>query len=304
MSAKMDTIYDNHVAMEKLKMGTKYERLAAIVFKILNESDVVVHDLTLRGDGKKTGHQIDVTIQKAGAPFSKRVLVECKDYDTKVGISVIRDFHGALHQIKPDESFVVTTEGYTRSARTFAEEEGIKLAILREFKEEDWEGRIKKFVIEGRIQYQNPPKIISWVVANQKKLDEYIAQIDSNKMNTSLQTDATRTYFCDQNGTPIESMQKVLQPIFGKLPTRLNEIITGRHEFEDIKHVFLEGILVEIKGFDYEYTCDEVVIESIVEAEHIAKLIFQVIDGDLNKIIFDQDLDKWTFDQDGEVISK
>lgn len=53
----MDTIYDEHIAEEKLKQGTKYEKLTAVVFKLLNQNDVVVHDLTLRGDGKKTGHQ-------------------------------------------------------------------------------------------------------------------------------------------------------------------------------------------------------------------------------------------------------
>lgn len=47
----MDTIYDEYIAEEKLKKGTKYEKLAAVVFKVLNQNDVVVHDLTLRGDG-------------------------------------------------------------------------------------------------------------------------------------------------------------------------------------------------------------------------------------------------------------
>lgn len=90
MSQEIEIIYNEHIADEKLKQGTKYERLAAIVFKTLNTSDVVVHDLTLRGDGKKTPHQIDVMITRANV--SKRVLIECKDYDTKVGISIIRDF--------------------------------------------------------------------------------------------------------------------------------------------------------------------------------------------------------------------
>ncbi|WP_317951366.1 hypothetical protein, partial [Rossellomorea marisflavi] len=85
MSKEMDTIYNEIIAEEKLKQGTKYEKLAAVVFKTLNQNDVVIHDLTLRGDGKKTGHQIDVTVQSPGSNEPKRILIECKDYDSKVG---------------------------------------------------------------------------------------------------------------------------------------------------------------------------------------------------------------------------
>ncbi len=64
--SKMDTIYDRYVTEEKLKNGTKYEKLAAIIFKILNEdnNDVVLHDLKLSGEGKNAQHQIDVVIEK------------------------------------------------------------------------------------------------------------------------------------------------------------------------------------------------------------------------------------------------
>ncbi|MBM7634409.1 hypothetical protein [Geomicrobium sediminis] len=37
MSQEMETIYNKHIADEKLQQGTKYERLATtVVFKILN----------------------------------------------------------------------------------------------------------------------------------------------------------------------------------------------------------------------------------------------------------------------------
>jgi hypothetical protein len=45
----MDNIYDRHIADEKLKAGTKYERLAAVVYKAFWENNVVIHDLRLRG---------------------------------------------------------------------------------------------------------------------------------------------------------------------------------------------------------------------------------------------------------------
>ncbi|MCJ7989315.1 hypothetical protein MUB15_08400 [Priestia sp. OVS21] len=50
--SRMDLIYDQYVANERLKNGTKYEKLAAIVYKVLENQDVVIHDMRLSGVGK------------------------------------------------------------------------------------------------------------------------------------------------------------------------------------------------------------------------------------------------------------
>lgn len=304
MSSEIDTIYNEHIANEKLKMGTKYERLAAVVFKALNQDDVVVHDLTLRGEGKKTGHQIDVTVQKAG-DVKKRILIECKDYDKKVGIDIVRDFFGAVHQIKPDEAIVVTTEGYTRGARSFAEDEGIKLALLRGVKEEDLDGRIMSIKIEGTLTYKNTPKITNWVAANVQELEKFNAHADPNQLNKTSNIDLGKDYFYDQEGRPIEDMYSVLNPIWDSLPTDPNARVTGRYEFGETKYVYMAGVLVGARGFDYEYTSSQTVIETVVDqGNKVAILIFKMLDGEIDKIIFDQDLDKWTFNDDGKVTYK
>ncbi|KIL36210.1 hypothetical protein SD71_09695 [Cohnella kolymensis] len=62
----IEQIYNRLIAEEKLKNGSKYERLAAVVYKILDDSKTVIHDMRLRGDGKSAQHQIDVTIEKGG----------------------------------------------------------------------------------------------------------------------------------------------------------------------------------------------------------------------------------------------
>lgn len=304
MSAEMDTIYDKHIAEEKLKQGTKYEKLAAVVFKILNQNDVVVHDLTLRGDGKKTGHQIDVTVRNSGSGVLKRILIECKDYDSKVGISIIRDFFGAVSQIKPDTAFVVTTEGYTKGARTFAEDEGIKLAILRGFKEEDWEGRIKVVHLKGTVTYMNQPEL-SWLAADEQERENFYAKANPEDINTIQDVGTRETFFYDQAGTPQEDLQTVLQPIFNSLPKNPDSPTTGRHEFGAIKYVKMAGILVGVRGFEYKYTSSQSVFNTIVDqGSKIALMVFKILNDEFDQIIFDQDLDKWTFNDNGEVISK
>lgn len=69
----------------------------------------------------------------------------------------------------------------------------------------------------------------------------------------------------------------------------------------------MASVLVGARGFDYEYTSCQTVIETVVDqgqGNKVAILVFKVLDGEIDKIIFDQDLDKWTFNDDGEVTYK
>lgn len=304
MSVEMETIYNEHIAEEKLKQGTKYEKLAAVVFKILNSNDTVIHDLTLRGDGKNAAHQIDVTIQNQGSKVAKRILIECKDYESTVGISIVRDFFGAISQIKPDEAFIVTTKGYTKGARSFAEDEGIKLALLRAFKEEDWEGRIKAVHISSTVTTMNPPKL-SWIVANELEAEKFHANANPDEVNKIQGTSTSETFFYNEMGIPQENFQSVLEPIFSTIPLDSDNLNSGKYEFNTIKYVKLASVLVGVKGFHYEVTSSRSTFKTIAnQGSRIALLVFKVLEGDLDKLIFDQDLDKWTFDDEGKVIGK
>lgn len=53
MSEPIEHIYNRMVAEEKLKAGTKYERLAALVFQILDRAWFVIHDVELRGPARR-----------------------------------------------------------------------------------------------------------------------------------------------------------------------------------------------------------------------------------------------------------
>lgn len=154
--SKYDELHDRYYSILSSKEGTRYERLAAVVFKSLHEQNVVIHDLKLSGDSK-VKHQIDVLIEVGGR--KKRVLIECKDFDKsgkKVGLGILRDFRSVVEDTKADEAFVLTCKAYTRNALKYAKAKGIKLAILRTLEDEDWEGRIKTIIVNLLIQV--PPR--------------------------------------------------------------------------------------------------------------------------------------------------
>ncbi|WP_143763378.1 restriction endonuclease [Methanothrix harundinacea] len=136
-------MHDKYNPIETTKAGTRYERLAAMVFRHIEKYGVVLHNRRLiRDTGVK--HQIDVTINNNDN--KRRVLVECKDFNLsgeKIGLPIIRDFWAVVDDIKPDDAIVLTCTGFTRDAILFAKMKGIRLAILRRFDEEDKENRIE-----------------------------------------------------------------------------------------------------------------------------------------------------------------
>ena len=128
-------LYDEIIADEKLKHGTKYERLAALVFKHLRQDDTVTHDVRLRGEGRRTWHQIDVRLATLEGT-TLRAIVECRHLfgkagRKKLGLGAVRDFASVQRDLEADEAWMVTTGAFTGPATTYAEEQGIRLATLK-----------------------------------------------------------------------------------------------------------------------------------------------------------------------------
>ena len=167
MCRHIELVYDRLVAEERLKSGAKYERLAAIAFREINDH-ATVHDLRLRGE---TGvpHQIDVVV----GDERKRVLIEAKDYDRVVDLPVVRNFWAVVEDLKPDDAFVVTTEGFSDNAVKYATAKGIRLAILRPPRDADWGNLVRRVALTITATGQTGPPNVTWQLHpdDQDKLD-------------------------------------------------------------------------------------------------------------------------------------
>jgi Restriction endonuclease len=172
--SRYDELHDRYHTILTTKAGTRYERLAALVFKILEDRNVVIHHLWLGGDSS-VPHQIDISIENAGK--RRRVIIECKDYDLsgqKVGLDILRSFRSVMEDTKAEEGIVLTCTGYTRDAQKYAKAKGIKLAVLREIRAEDLEGMIQTVVVELNVQsHKNHKTTLS---LSQESSDLFAAQ--------------------------------------------------------------------------------------------------------------------------------
>jgi hypothetical protein len=150
--SRFDELHDRYHAILTTKTGTRYERLAALVFKILEDRNVVIHNVKLIGDSA-VAHQIDISIEVNGA--RRRVIIECKDFDLsgkKVGLEVVRNFRSVIEDTNADEGIVLTCTGYTKDALQYAKAKNIKLAVLREIRGGDLEGLIQAVHVDIHIQ--------------------------------------------------------------------------------------------------------------------------------------------------------
>jgi len=144
--SRYDELHDRFDPIKTGKAGTRYERLTAMVLKALHRENVVIHDMRLIGDSD-VKHQIDVHIEMNGA--DRQVIIECKDFDLagdKVGLDIVRSFRSVVEDTGADEAIIITCNDFTADARKYAKAKGIKLAVLRTFKDTDMDSRIRTII--------------------------------------------------------------------------------------------------------------------------------------------------------------
>lgn len=130
-----DDLHGHLFGFAPAKKGTAYERLAAVVLAGLGWENVN-HDTKLRPPGKRADQQLDVTATSPDGSV-RRLLVECKDWDKKVGKPTLDTLVGVQGQVGFDAAMVVTTVGFSSGAVDVAVDQDIAMVILREFRSED-----------------------------------------------------------------------------------------------------------------------------------------------------------------------
>jgi hypothetical protein len=291
VSSEIDLIYDRLVAEEKLKDGTKYERLAAIVYKLLTEQ-VTVHDLKLRGDtGVK--HQIDAVVGEN----RKHILVEAKDLGRNVDLPIVRNFWAAVEDIKPDEAFVVTTVGFSPQAVQYAEAKGIRLALLRPPQDEDWDGLIKKVVLEVIATGQ-----AGLVNVNFNAHSDEAERIASGLTGLGV-VETAQVRFANATGEERLLLPILVQQLdddYGAAISAGEATIGRTNTFDEPTWLHAPGISpLRVTGWKWEAKITTETIEVVVGdgvGGLVAELALRTIDDSIRKIFTNKQIAAWTFD--------
>jgi hypothetical protein len=112
----------------KNKAWHDFEKEVAALYKELGAVKVI-HDIDV------DGNQIDVYVEMpiVGMGYVKTI-ISCKHYKSAVGVPQVREwnevFVGLKHSGKVDLAVIVTGQGFSNKANTFAEAKGIKLVTI------------------------------------------------------------------------------------------------------------------------------------------------------------------------------
>jgi Restriction endonuclease len=303
-----DRIHDQFLPNTIGKPGTRYERLAAVVFAGLKAAGSVIHDLKLRGGVSGELHQIDVTVETSG--LSRRILIECKDFDLSgraVGLSTVRDFYGVVADLNPDESWIVSCNGFTRPARAYAKGFGIKLAVLREFREADWEGRVRTILVRLEVKSAYNINVVGLDSPDKEGLQALLrsaseAITGSESDERSVDPSALPIAVERDRGEP-QGLQDFLEGDTKKqLPTQ--GLADGVHTFRvAYDHLAFEcnGMRAPVAGLTISYSLSTSTRDIKVEAPGIAILLLKGPEGDV--ILWDRDLRSYTINEEGRVLS-
>jgi hypothetical protein len=291
VSAQIDLIYDRLIAEEKLKDGTKYERLAAIAFGVLI-GRATVHDLRLLG-ASGVRHQIDAVV----GDEHKRILIETKDYDKVIGLPIIRNFWGAVEDIGPDEAFVVTTVGFTKPATQYAEAKGIRLALLRPPEEEDWAGVYRKVVLDITTTGQAGLTNVTW----QLHPDDH-DKADGQSMGIGV-TETALLKLADAHGKErdfLSIFDAQLAEDYGTVPLGGEATIGRVNVFDEPTWLIAPGVPpLRVEAWKWEVKVASDTIQVVVGdgiGGLVAELALRTIDGSIHRMFTNRQLAAWTFD--------
>jgi Restriction endonuclease len=305
----IDLIYNEFVADAKRKHGTKYEIVAAIVFKALLAEHKVVHDLRLSGPGKRTKHQIDVTVERRDGP-RLRLIIECRHlFPTsrrpRITLPAVRDFASVVRDLEPAQGMMLTTIGYTSDARTYAEEQRIALGILRAARDEDTEGLVEEVRIRANYSAP-PPPMLTWIARDDAERERVRPLLEARAGEPESRWSAV-TYLYDEKGNPTETLHEVLDPIFKRIDREPPDADSGREMFDRVRWLDIRGVRVAVVGFDWEDSGDDTEFSEeyvISLGERVAKLVLQTLDGALDFVIFDRDLMAFEVGVGGEIVPR
>lgn len=292
-----DKLHDRYRDMSgPHRAGIKYERLAALVFKSLEEKGAVIHDLKLTGDSEVKS-QIDVIIENPPGS-QKRVLIECKDFDISgenIDISIVRCFWAVVDDLKPTAAMIITCNDFTAPAKQYAAHKNIKLGILRQIKDSDLEDLITRIDINFIFE-TTPEASIGLLFPNEEIIREFQQCTMENGIQDISLSDS-EVYFDGPDG----EIKSVNEFVNTKVDAYRQENPT--HEYGSIP-VNLSGYHIKVKdvakfpinaGIIFMRHIYSTKLESY--SERIAEMILHMFENEGNDIIiFGDDLERFEID--------
>lgn len=243
----------------------EYEEITKYIYETLGATSGVkieCHGNNCKVTGKSTvAHQIDVLTSHSDGLHSYKTAVECKYWEQTINKDIIMKVAEIVEDTGLNKGVIVSKNGFTPDAISYAKYKNIGLIELREPNEDDWKGRVK------------------YIQINMNMLLPQISGLEllvSKETKSTLKPGATSVKFLDIKRTDgsIENIEKYINEFNNELCEKEeNEVLEKIFAFDtgtvliykptgeetEISGIKLNGILriaketIEIKGEDHIY---------------------------------------------------
>ena len=273
------------------KAGEAYEILSTAAYAIATSAAKASLNTRVRGNSGAL-HQLDgrLIIEEHD------VLLEAKDYKSKIGLNKISEVKGRLSDL-PVDCAVYAAQQYTSPARKFAkgtfdngDKKGVVLLDIRKSVKEDVVGRIGTVTL--KISCSPFPEMdkLNWSFVLSRMTIEMIAKdgIDIQLENGILIVDDN-----DKNVEIIPEFEKAIFNLINEKSLSDGDIISGYLQKHGLFAKLSNGKKYPIENFCYKVPIC-VISEEIKIAPNGKPVIYiKSDDGSINKLITDTDLIEW-----------
>jgi restriction endonuclease Mrr len=120
----------------------KWKRFEKLVYEIQKSfagtNATVTHKDYIMGQTSNVDREIDISIKQKVAQFSILVIIDCKDYATPVDVTTVGEFASVCEDVRANKGVIISSNGFTPAAITFAKNKGIDTLSLIDSKGVDW----------------------------------------------------------------------------------------------------------------------------------------------------------------------
>ena len=199
----------------------KYELFTRHIYEVLI-NNTSPHPINVKQNVKIKGrsgndNQIDVYFELENNNTIQPVVIECKNYNSLVPVSRVRDFYGVLNDIGGNiKGIMVSKKGFQKGAKQFAKTYGISLVELREVPENEIIGAIQSHHYLEKIHHLY-------------RIDEAFARNNNININQTrkfysyLQPEKA-DYWLNSVFVPLETEDSIIYDYNGKYLSSLKEL--------------------------------------------------------------------------------
>lgn len=194
----------------------------------------------------------------------------------------------------------VTTQGYRKGAKTYAEDRGVTLLVLREFRPEDWEGRIREIPVKMEMTFLIGPAAKLHPVVDEGR------RLAAMGFTPPFIVDEADVVWADEfiyaaDGSPIEPILPALAAAGAT-----TAVGTSTIDFDPPRWVSFYGEHVGVHRL--EWTIEEQTVQHrFVAGRGLGEprlLVVDAVGADLDRALFQKHLERLSIAPDGEVTER